>query len=79
MIARCKDCPAEQAWAAHRRCSELLITVILDDLPIPVALARLDKIARDYGDDYAKAIRSSLRARQQARIDEEQKNQQAAT
>ncbi|WP_347258009.1 site-specific DNA-methyltransferase [Methylocaldum sp.] len=66
MIARCKDCPAEQAWAAHRRCSELLITVILDDLPVPVALARLDKIARDYGEDYAKAIRASLRTAQQA-------------
>jgi hypothetical protein len=79
MIARCKDCPAEQAWAAHRRCSELLITVILDDLPVPVALARLDKIARDYGEDYAKAIRASLRTAQQARLDEKQKKQQAAT
>lgn len=61
-IVRCADCPAESAWAAHKRLNRILVSVLMDDVPRPIAHRRLNRIAEEFGQSYADAIRADLRA-----------------
>lgn len=60
--SKCRDCPAETAWESQRRTSRLLVEVMTEDVPVPVAQRRLDRIATEIGAEYADALRSDLRA-----------------
>lgn len=53
-------CPAEQAWSAQQRAARVLVQVMLEDVPRDRTRARLDKIAREHGQEFADAIRNDL-------------------
>lgn len=64
MVIRCEKCPAEQAYSAQKRTSDVLAHVMFM-LPRNQARDILVSVSSKYGHEYAAALRADLNARRE--------------
>ena len=58
-FSRCENCPAEEAWAAHKRASRMLVKALLR-LPREQARDLLSDAVSDCGQEWVDALRADL-------------------